>query len=148
MSNKKHILVADNSGDSLSNIGFLLHLSGFAITSFDDEIEAINWLLQQDSTLVAADMLLINHPQTQGILLALLLKLRQKYPRLQLMLVSPVSLPLSGAITTLDPPLHQCPSSEVYQRVKTIFQRDTSPGANANPMRHQDLSIPDLPKAG
>jgi len=148
MSNKKHILVADNSGDSLSNIGFLLHLSGFAITSFDDEIEAINWLLQQDSTLVAADMLLINHPQAQGILLALLLKLRQKYPRLQLMLVSPVSLPLSGAITTLDPPLHQCPSSEIYQRVKTIFQRDTSPVANANPMHHQDLSIPDLPKAG
>jgi CheY-like chemotaxis protein len=142
MKDKKHILVADNSGESLSNLGFLLQLSGFSITSFGDEIEAINWLLQQDSTSVIAQMLLINQPLTQRTLLSLLFQLRQKFPDLQLLLVNPVPLPLSGAITELDPPLHQCSSSEVYTRVKTIFHGNSHPAKKDNSRHQQDQSHP------
>lgn len=145
MNSKKHILVADNSGESLSNLDFLLQLSGFSITTFNDEIEAINWLLQQDSDSVAADMLLIHQPLAQRTLLALLFQLRRKFHNLELLLVNPTPLSLSGAITELDPPVHQCLAAEVYQRVKTIFHRDASPLAKTNSMHHPDLLSPSCP---
>lgn len=142
MNDKKHILVADNSGENLSNLGFLLQLSGFSITPFSDEIEAINWLLQQDSTSVAAHMLLINQPLGHRTLLSLLFQLRQKFPDLQLLLVNPTPLPLSGAINELDPPLHQCLSSEVYTRVKAIFHGNNCPSPRNDAVPQQNPSQP------
>lgn len=121
MNDKKHILVADNSGESLANLGFLLQLSGFAVTSFSDEIEAINWLLQQDSDDSPPHMLLIHQPQHRHALFGLLVQLRKKFQELEILIVNPEVLRLNASIAELDPPLHQCLINEVYHQVKTIL---------------------------
>ena len=130
----RHILVADCANESPSNIAFLLKLAGFRVSIFNDELEACNWLLQQDPKDNPADMLLLNEPHPDRSLFALLFQMRQRFANLELLLVAGHPLELTGQITDLSPPVHQCMPNEVHSVTRQVFNRVEIP---ANPQPHQ-----------
>lgn len=116
-----HIMVVDGGSETPSNIAFLLQLSGFRVSEYHDELEACNWLQQQEGLQQAADMLLLNNPRSGRTLYALLFQIRQLFPQLEILFVAPEALELVGQICQIDPPLRQCSSAEVHGLTRRIY---------------------------
>lgn len=126
MDRTQHIMVVDSGSDTPSNLGFLLKLAGFRISEFNDELEACNWLMQQDWQQNRADMLLLNNPQGQRTLYALLFQIRQRIPALEFLFVAPHPLELTGQIRQIDPPIRQCCATEVHSLTRQLFHNHTN----------------------
>lgn len=123
MKTAQHILVASSLGEQPSNIAFLLKIAGFRVSIFADELEACNWLLHQGQSPSHAQMLLLHEPQAGRSLYALLFQIRQRFPHLELLLAAMETIPLSGQITELEPPVHQCRPNEIHTKTRQIFGR-------------------------
>lgn len=146
MTQKTHIMIVD-SDRAPSHLGFLLKLAGFEISEFGDELEACNWLLQQDIDPVPAEMLLLNNPQGGRTLYALLFQIRQLYPRLELLFVQQDPLELTGQIRFVDPPVRQCTTSEVHSLTRQILGRDNKLSRPQQPHGQTIKTIPSSSEA-
>lgn len=151
MDNVRHIMVVDSSSEAPSNLAFLLKLAGFRVSEFNDEMEACNWLQQQEAVQRPADMLLLVDPRAERTLFALLFQIRQLNPGLELLLAAPQPLELAGQICQLEPPVRQCAASDVHTLTRQIF-RDEEVFRNQRPHAQSNSAGPDrqalsLPRA-
>jgi DNA-binding NtrC family response regulator len=127
MTHPHHILVTDENGEKPSNLVFLLKLAGFAVSEFNNELEACNWLLQNDQAPHPASLLLLNQAKPDRMLLALLCQMRQRFKRLEIMLVTPEAQLLQGLIADIDPPVYQCTEEEAPNLARQILRQAHRP---------------------
>jgi hypothetical protein len=127
MTHPHHILVTDENGEKPSNLVFLLKLAGFAVSEFGNELEACNWLLQNDQAPNSASLLLLNQAKPDRMLFALLCQMRQRFNRLEIMLVNPEALLLQGLIADIDPPVYQCTLAEAPNLARQILRQAHGP---------------------